>query len=99
MGNLWSPIVAVTSRWRGQANAQICVSIAAASIVPEKPRVLAQIYKTNHTHGMVLGSGAFALNFPVPTSCGGSRTSAWYRDGTATKWPPLTTNRALREAL
>ena len=66
MGNLWSPIVAVTSRWRGQDNAQICVSIGAASIVPEKPRVLAQIYKTNHTHGMVLGSGAFALNFPRP---------------------------------
>ena len=74
MGNLWSPIVAVTSRWRGQANAQICVSIAAASIVPEKPRVLAQIYKTNHTHGMVLGSGAFALNFPRADQLG------WIKD-------------------
>ena len=66
MGALWSPIAAVTSRWRGQANAQICVSIGAASIVPEKPRVVVQVYKTNHSHDMVMGSGAFALNFPLP---------------------------------
>ena len=66
MGALWSPIAAVTSRWRGQANAQICVSIGAASIVPEKPRVVVQVYKTNHSHDMVMSSGAFALNFPLP---------------------------------
>ena len=67
MGNLWSPIAAVTSRWRGQVNSQICVSIGAASIVPEKPRVVVQVYKTNHSHNMVMGSGAFALNFPRPS--------------------------------
>ena len=66
MGALWSPIAAVTSRWREQANAQICVSIGAASIVPERPRVVVQVYKTNHSHDMVMGSGAFALNFPLP---------------------------------
>lgn len=66
MGSLWSPIVAVTSRWQDRDNVQICVSIIAASIVPEKPRVLVQIYKTNHSHEMVLNSGAFALNFPRP---------------------------------
>jgi len=66
MGSLWSPIVAVTSRWQDRDNVQICVSIIAASIVPEKPRVLVQIYKTNHSHGMVLNSGALALNFPCP---------------------------------
>ena len=64
MGNLWSPIVAVSSRWRGQDNAQICVSIGGASIVAERPRVVAQIYRTNHSHDMIMGSGAFALNFP-----------------------------------
>ncbi len=64
MSNLWSPIAAVSSRWRGQDNAQICVSIGGASIVAERPRVVVQIYKTNHSHGMILGSGAFALNFP-----------------------------------
>ncbi len=66
MGNLWSPIAAVTSRWQDRSNVQICVAIGAASIVPDKPRVLVQIYKTNHSHGMILSSGAFALNFPRP---------------------------------
>ncbi len=64
MGSLWSPIAAVSSRWRGQDNAQICVSIGGASIVAERPRVVTQIYKTNHSHEMIMGSGAFALNFP-----------------------------------
>ena len=64
MGNLWSPIAAVSSRWQGQSNAQICVSIGGASIVAERPRVLVQIYKTNHSHEMISDSGAFALNFP-----------------------------------
>ena len=63
MGNLWSPIAAVTSRWRDRGNVQIAVAISAASIVPEMPRVLLQIYKTNHSHGMIYNSGAFALNF------------------------------------
>ncbi len=64
MGNLWSPIAAVSSRWQGRDNAQICVSIGAASIVPERPRVIVQIYKTNLSHDMIMGSGACALNFP-----------------------------------
>lgn len=64
MGNLWSPIAAVSSHWRGQDNAQICVSIGGASIVAERPRVITQIYKTNHSHEMIAGSEAFALNFP-----------------------------------
>ena len=63
MGNLWSPIAAVTSHWQDRSNVQIAVAIAAASIVPDMPRVLLQIYKTNHSHGMIYESGAFALNF------------------------------------
>ena len=64
LGQLWSPIAAVSSHCEGQDNAQICLSIGGASIVPEKPRVLVQIYKTNHSHGMISASAAFALNFP-----------------------------------
>jgi len=66
MGNLWSPIVAVTSRWQGRNNVQIAVAVCGASIVPEMPRVLLQIYKNNHSHGMIYDSGAFALNFLRP---------------------------------
>ena len=66
MGRLWSPMAAVTSHWQGRDNVQIAVAIAAASIVPERPRVVVQLYKTNLSHDMVLSSGAFALNFLRP---------------------------------
>ena len=64
MGNLWSPLAAVSSHWDGKDNAQLCLSIGGASIVPEQPRVVVQIYKTNLSHEMISNSGAFALNFP-----------------------------------
>ena len=70
MGNLWSPIVAVTSRWQEKCNVQIAVAICGASIVPEMPRVLLQIYKNNHSHGMIYDSSAFALNFLRPDQLG-----------------------------
>jgi len=66
MSRLWSPLAAVTSHWQGRDNVQIAVAIAAASIVPERPRVVVQLYKTNFSHDMVLSSGAFALNFLRP---------------------------------
>ena len=66
MGRLWSPLAAVTSHWRGKDNVQMAVAIAAASIVPDRPRVAVQLYKTNLSHDMVLSAGAFALNFLRP---------------------------------
>ena len=66
MGQLWSPIVAVTSQWRGKTNAQIAVSVGAASVVPEKPRVVVQIYKENYSWQLIWNSGVFALNFLRP---------------------------------
>ena len=66
MSRLWSPLAAVTSHWQGRDNVQIAVAIATASIVPERPRVVVQLYKTNLSHDMVLSSGAFALNFLRP---------------------------------
>ncbi|HEU0020547.1 MAG TPA: flavin reductase family protein [Dehalococcoidia bacterium] len=66
MGQLWSPIVAVTSRWQGRSNAQIAVSVGAASVVPEKPRVVVQIYKENYSWELIRSAGALALNFLRP---------------------------------
>jgi flavin reductase (DIM6/NTAB) family NADH-FMN oxidoreductase RutF len=63
MGQLWSPIAAVTTSWEGKANVQIAVSIGAASIVPHRPRVVVQIYKGNYSHQLVHQGRAFALNF------------------------------------
>ena len=66
MSRLWSPLAAVTSHYRGKDNVQIAVAIAAASIVPDRPRVLVQLYKTNLSHDMVLSSGTLVLNFLKP---------------------------------
>ena len=66
MGRLWSPLAAVTSRGRGRVNVQIAVAITAASIVPDQPRVLVQIYKENYSHRLICESRAFALNFLRP---------------------------------
>ena len=63
MGRLWSPLAAVTTSFRGKANAQIAVAITAASIVPDRPRVLVQIYKGNYSHQLIRKSQAFGLNF------------------------------------
>lgn len=63
MGRLWSPLAAVTASWSGRDNAQVSLSIGGASIVPDVPRVVVQLYKTNFTHEMVKKSGAFALCF------------------------------------
>jgi flavin reductase (DIM6/NTAB) family NADH-FMN oxidoreductase RutF len=59
---LWTPLIAVTATWDERENGQIAVSAHGASIVPDRPRVLVQLYKTNLTHDLVLASGAFALN-------------------------------------
>ena len=61
-----APIVAVTSRWQGKSNAQIAVSVGAASVVPEKPRVVVQIYKENYSWELIRSAGALALNFLRP---------------------------------
>ncbi len=66
MGRLWSPLAAVTSRFDGKVNAQIAVAITAASIVPDRPRVLVQIYKGNFSHRLISQSLVFGLNFLSP---------------------------------
>ena len=66
MGRLWSPMAAVTSRLGEVNNAQIAVAVAAASIVPDMPRVIIQIYKHNYSHELIYRGGAFALNFLRP---------------------------------
>ena len=63
MGLLWAPVTVVTSYLNGAVNAQIAVAIGAASIVPEAPRLLVQIYKDNYSHDLIYKSQTLALNF------------------------------------
>ena len=62
LSQLWTPLVAVTASWNGRASGQIAVSAQGASIVPDRPRILVQLYKRNLTHDLVRDSGAFALH-------------------------------------
>ncbi len=58
----WGPVCAITAANDGAVGGQIAVSVLSASIVPEKPRVLIQIWKANRTHDLIAASGAFAVH-------------------------------------
>jgi flavin reductase (DIM6/NTAB) family NADH-FMN oxidoreductase RutF len=57
----WSPLCAVGSHGPKGPNAQICVSVFGASIVPDRPRVLVVLHKTNYTHDLVTTAGTLAV--------------------------------------
>jgi len=58
----WTPLVAVTAAHEGVRSGQIAVSVHGASIVPQRPRLTAALWKRNLTHDLVLASGAFAVH-------------------------------------
>lgn len=63
LAGLTAPLAAVSTRSGGTLNAQIAVAITSASIVPQKPRLIVQIYRTNYTHELIAASGVLAVNF------------------------------------
>ena len=63
LGGLTAPLAAISTRAGGVSNAQIAVAVTAASIVPQRPRLIVQIYHTNFTHGLIASSGVLAVNF------------------------------------
>lgn len=58
---LWGPVVAVTAASDGGSGAQIAITAQSASILPEYPRILIQLWKNNRTHDLVQ-EGAFAVH-------------------------------------
>lgn len=62
LAQLWSPLLAVTTAHAGRTNGQIAVAGLAASILPEAPRVVVELWKANFTHDLVLASRVFALH-------------------------------------
>src|SRR5689334_25104014 len=62
LSELWTPLVVISAEWHGVRSAQIAVSAHGASIVPDRPRILVQLYKRNLTHDLVRDSGVFALH-------------------------------------
>lgn len=59
---LWTPIVAVTAAHAGVRSGQIAVSVHGASIVPQRPRLTATLWKRNLTHDLVQRAGVFTVH-------------------------------------
>lgn len=62
LSDFWTPLVAVTAAAGGRRSGQIAVSVHGGSIVPERPRLTAALWKRNLTHDLVGESGAFAVH-------------------------------------
>lgn len=62
LSSFWAPVCAVGSHGPGGPNAQVSVSVFGASIVPEQPRLLAGLYKTNYTTALVEAAGTLAIS-------------------------------------
>lgn len=58
----WGPVCAVTAAHGGEAGGQIAVGVLSASILPERPRLVIEIWKANRTHDLIAASGAFAVH-------------------------------------
>lgn len=61
LSHFWAPLTAVGSHGPDGPNAQICVSVFGASVVPERPRLLVNLSKTNYTTELVQASGTLAI--------------------------------------
>jgi flavin reductase (DIM6/NTAB) family NADH-FMN oxidoreductase RutF len=61
LSHFWAPLCAVGSHGPSGPNAQVCVSIFGASIVPERPRLLVNLSRTNYTTGLVTATGSLVI--------------------------------------
>ena len=61
LSHFWAPLCAVGSHGRAGLNAQICVSVFGASIVPDRPRLLVSLSKTNYTTELVQAAGTLSV--------------------------------------
>lgn len=58
----WGPVCAVTAAHAGEVGGQIVVGVLSASILPERPRLVIEVWKANRTHDLIAASGAFAVH-------------------------------------
>lgn len=63
----WAPLCAVGGHNAAGPNAQICVGVFGASIVPDRPRIAVLLSKTNHTTGLVRETGTLAVTLLAET--------------------------------
>lgn len=58
---LWSPLCAIGSQGPHGPNAQICVSVFGASIVPDRPRIVVNLWHSNYTTELVAATGTLSV--------------------------------------
>lgn len=61
LSEFWAPVCAVGSHGGEGPNAQICVSVLGASVVPDRPRLLVSLWKSNYTHDLVSASATMSI--------------------------------------
>ena len=57
-----SPVIAVTSAWKGRTNGMISDSAVRASISPNVPRLSVYIHKWHFSHDLIWNSGKLAIH-------------------------------------
>lgn len=62
LSHFWAPLCAIGSHGHGGPNAQICVSVFGASIVPERPRLLVVLSNTNYTTSLAKDAGTLSVS-------------------------------------
>jgi flavin reductase (DIM6/NTAB) family NADH-FMN oxidoreductase RutF len=70
LSHFWAPLCAVGSHGPNGPNAQICVSVFGASIVPERPRLLVVLSNTNYTTGLVARAGTLSVSVLAESQAG-----------------------------
>lgn len=61
LSHFWAPLCAIGSHGANGPNAQICVSVFGASIVPDRPRLLVVLSNTNYTTELVAARGTLSV--------------------------------------
>lgn len=61
LSHFWAPLCAIGGHGDRGPNAQICVSVFGASIVPDRPRLMVILTKANYTHDLVRASGTMTI--------------------------------------
>jgi len=70
LSQFWAPVCAVGSHGANGPNAQICVSVLGASVVPDRPRLQVNLWKDNHTHDLVHETGTLAITVLTESQVG-----------------------------
>ncbi len=66
----WAPVCAVGSHGPEGPNAQLCVSVFGAGVVPDRPRLVVNLWKDNHTAALVADVGTLAITVLAESQAG-----------------------------